>query len=623
MLAAVLACPLPGVAGAKPKAKLAPTAVSAAPATAKSGDTFPLTVTVENRGKRRVRARARVYLRQGGDRYRIGKSERKRVRAGAERDFALTATIGPAVADGEYNVVACVKRRGRSGNDRCLPADGKLEVESGAFTPGSRTLGDPLLPQIGNGGYDARHYAIALDYDPVANGFDSATTTITATATQNLSEFSLDFQDDLPIDAVKVNGAAATFSRVGPSEPLGDPSVATQPMKLVVDPAAGILNGADFTVEVDYHGEPQVFTDPDDSSEGWIPACYPLAAPQTCDGAFVVNEPMGAQSWFPSNNYPSDKATFETLITVPAAKTALGVGELAAKTDNGDGTSTWHWTEDDPTATYLTTATVGDFIYDEDSMFETSTGRTLSVYNAIDSSASPAQLTAINNSLALAPDQINFLSDLYGPYPFDSTGAVADRASGVGYALEVQTKPHYSGGFTSGNPSISAGTQLHELAHQWFGNSATLEQWSDIWFQEGFANWSEWYWDFVENGGGDPAVIWADLYANTPGGDWALAPAVLGGDPANLFSFFPTYERGAMTIEGFREILGDDTAFFDFAKAIQTQFAHGNISTAEFIAAAKAASGFSGARLTLLGDYFQQWLYGTVKPTITPADFAP
>ena len=118
-------------------------------------------------------------------------------------------------------------------------------------------------------------------------------------------------------------------------------------------------------------------------------------------------------------------------------------------------------------------------------------------------------------------------------------------------------------------------------------------------------------------------MIWADLYANTPGGDWALAPAVLGGDPANLFSFFPTYERGAMTIEGFREILGDDTAFFDFAKAIQTQFAHGNISTAEFIAAAKAASGFSGARLTLLGDYFQQWLYGTVKPTITPADFAP
>ena len=366
-----------------------------------------------------------------------------------------------------------------------------------------------------------------------------------------------------------------------------------------------------------------MFTDPDDSSEGWIPACYPLSPPQTCDGAFVVNEPMGAQSWFPSNNYPSDKATFETLITVPAAKTALGVGELAAKTDNGDGTATWHWTEDDPTATYLTTATRRRL-----HLRRGRDGRDVDRPHASGLQRDrlerfPAQLTAINTSLAQAPDQINFLSGLYGPYPFDSTGAVADRASGVGYALEVQTKPHYSGGFSSGNPSINAGTQLHELAHQWFGNSATLERWSDIWFQEGFANWSEWYWDFVENGGADPAVIWADLYATTSNGDWALAPAVLGGDPANLFAFFPTYERGAMTIEGFREILEDDTAFFDFAKSIQAQFAHGNISTAEFIAAAKAASGFSGARLTLLGDYFQQWLYGTVKPTITPADFAP
>ena len=141
----------------------------------------------------------------------------------------------------------------------------------------------------------------------------------------------------------------------------------------------------------------------------------------------------------------------------------------------------------------------------------------LPVYNAIDSSATPSQLAAINASLAEAPDQVNFLSDLYGPYPFDSTGAVADRAAGVGYALEVQTKPHYSGGFSSGNPSINIGTQLHELAHQWVGNSATLETWADIWFNEGWANWSEWYWQFLENGGDDPAAIFDDLYANTPG----------------------------------------------------------------------------------------------------------
>ena len=102
-------------------------------------------------------------------------------------------------------------------------------------------------------------------------------------------------------------------------------------MKLVVKPTRRPGQaGRDFTVVVRYAGEPQEITDPDTSIEGWIPACYPLDPPQTCDGAFVVNEPMGTKSWFPSNNYPTDKATFDTLITVPQAKTALGVGELAS-----------------------------------------------------------------------------------------------------------------------------------------------------------------------------------------------------------------------------------------------------------------------------------------------------
>jgi hypothetical protein len=253
-------------------------------------------------------------------------------------------------------------------------------------------------------------------------------------------------------------------------------------------------------------------------------------------------------------------------------------------------------------------------------MVETLTGRTLPVYNSIDASATPTQLAAINASLDRAPGQVNFLSEIYGPYPFDSTGAVADRAAGVGYALEVQTKPHYSGGFTSGNPSINISTQAHELAHQWVGNSATLETWSDIWFNEGWANWSDWYWSFLDNGGDDPAAIWDELYANTPAEDWEMAPAVLDGDPANLFHFFPTYQRGAMTVQGYREIVGDQR-FFEFTRDLLEEFAYDNVSTKEFIAFAKQQSGLTGADLQLLDVYFEQWLYGETKPTVVPEDF--
>jgi aminopeptidase N len=329
---------------------------------------------------------------------------------------------------------------------------------------------------------------------------------------------------------------------------------------------------------------------------------------------------MGAQSWFPSNNHPTDKATFDTFITVPEEKTALGVGELVSRVVNDDGTATWHWREDDPTATYLTTATVGDFLYTLESMMETSTGRQLPIYNAVDASATPAQLAAIDASLAAAPGQLDFLSDLYGPYPFDSTGAVADRAAGVGYALEVQTKPHYAGDFTTGDPSIAIDTQLHELAHQWWGNSVTPRVWSDLWFSEGWVTWSTWHWEFVEGGGSDPAAIFDALYVSTPAADWAIAPAVLDRDPANLFLDFPTYDRAAMTLEGLREIVGDET-FFELARALQVELRYGNISTAQFIDFAKQHSGLSGERLDLLDDYFQQWLYLETRPTLLPEDF--
>ena len=130
-----------------------------------------------------------------------------------------------------------------------------------------------------------------------------------------------------------------------------------------------------MTVVVEYDGTPVEITDADESLEGWIQACYPLAPPQTCDGAFVVNEPIGAQGWFPSNNFPTDKATFDTTITVPADLEAAGIGELVDNSSNGDGTETWNWSEDDPTSTYLTTATNGHFDYTTRNITETLDGQ--------------------------------------------------------------------------------------------------------------------------------------------------------------------------------------------------------------------------------------------------------
>ena len=242
-------------------------------------------------------------------------------------------------------------------------------------------------------------------------------------------------------------------------------------------------------------------------------------------------------------------------------------------------------------------------------------GGTLPIYNAIDPSATAPQTAAIDALLAQNGDMIDFLDDRFGPYPFDSYGAIFDRAPGVGYALEVQTKSHFA------SLGSSNGTYLHELAHQWFGNSVTLARWSDIWFNEGWAQFAEWVFEF-DNGDSplSPAAAVRRRLRRRLGlglGDRAGGPRRRSGEHV---LFFPTYLRGAMTVEGYREIVGDTASSTSPSRcrpiSPTTTFRPTNSSDSR-----RRHPVFTGADLARLEQYFQQWLYGTVKPTLTPADF--
>ena len=186
---------------------------------------------------------------------------------------------------------------------------------SAQFSPGARVAGDPYYVNTGNGGYDAQHYDISINYAP-ANHSIIATTDLTARATQGLSEFSLDFVDYYNVASVTVNGAPATF--------VYDQNAATVKHKIVITPAAGIANGSTFRVVVNYSGVATNFVDPDDALEGMMRTTGTL-------GAFNMNEPVGAMAWFPNNNHPSDWSTFAYHLTVPNNYSAAGNGELVSR----------------------------------------------------------------------------------------------------------------------------------------------------------------------------------------------------------------------------------------------------------------------------------------------------
>jgi 2-aminoadipate transaminase len=184
-----------------------------------------------------------------------------------------------------------------------------------AFTPGSSGLGDPFFPNAGNGGYDVANYSLQLAYDPATDVLDGQAV-VTARATQDLSRFNLDLRG-FTISRLTVDGQASSFAREG--------------QELVITPATGIRSGSTFRVAVDYRGVPEVITDPDQSIEGWIP---------TDDGAFVVGEPQGSPGWYPCNDNPRDKATFDFAVTVPEGLTAMANGVLVSSTTSG-GRTTW------------------------------------------------------------------------------------------------------------------------------------------------------------------------------------------------------------------------------------------------------------------------------------------
>lgn len=440
-------------------------------------------------------------------------------------------------------------------------------------SPGAPGVGDSYYPTSGNGGYDVSHYDLRLRYQPRTDLLEG-TATLTARTTQELSRFNLDF--GLKVSEVRVNGKTAAFATSGSHE-------------LEVAPAAPLAKGKAISVVVRYSGKPSEVEI--DGFTAWA---------RTPDGGVIAQEPESAVWWFPSNDHPTDKAAYDVSIAVPDGTQALSNGVLLSETSKL-GWTRYNWRSDKPQATYLATLAIGKFDITKDT-----TVNGLPVINAYSKDLG-ANDGAARASIERSTEVAEWLESVFGPYPFNALGGYVPNVP-AGYALETQTRPFY------GKKAFDRGTNVsvvvHELAHQWYGDSVSLKDWKDIWVNEGFARYSQWLWSEKE-GDGTAQELADYVYASYPAGDpfWTVKP----GDPGADKQFdIAVYDRGALALQALRNTVGED-AFFAILKSWPTENKYGNASVADFVRFAEKKSGKP------LAELFDTWLYQPSKPSAPAA----
>ena len=435
--------------------------------------------------------------------------------------------------------------------------------------PSVTGIGDPYFPMDGNAGIDVERYRIRDDYR-FDSGRLSGRTTLTMTATKRLTKFSLDFL--LPVSRVRVSTGRATYSQETAHE-------------LVITPERPIAVGTRFRATVTYAGVPGDEQYLGDSK--WHADEHEVV---------TMDEPHMAPWWFPANDHPTDKALMDISITVPRGNRVISNGEQVSRHSAGNRT-TYRWRAAEPMATYLAFFAAGRF------QVQRGTTDGIPWVTAVSEQGTEQERSGSRKMLAQTPGFVSWLASRLGDYPFAQTGGVVTSLD-IGFSLETQTRPVY--GFYV--PEGSTPLLVHELAHQWFGDSVSVERWRDIWLNEGFASFMSWMYD--EDHGGWSGQQHLEMSFGTYAGGSEFWRVEIGNPGPDDIFLNPVYERGAMTLQALRNRIGDE-AFWTLMRTWVADHRHGNASTAEFVALAEATSGQE------LGDFFEVWLQTPERPAET------
>jgi aminopeptidase N len=451
------------------------------------------------------------------------------------------------------------------------PAPGPAASSGPAPSPGAPGIGDPLMPLAGNGGYTVRRYALDFDWRAPRTPF-AADAVISATATQPLSRFDLDFAGNT-LHRVTVDDVPATAVRDGD--------------ELVVTPARPIARGGAFTVRVEYTADPTQRRHRDDAIQdyGWVP---------TSDGTVVCAQPDGAKMIFPANDHPSLRAPVTFRITTPAGLGAVANGRLVDRVRRPDGRTRWTYDSEQPIAAQLVQMAIGRFAFVDGTGPHGLPVRDVVAEDLVEDTEAYRSLT---------PDHLAWLEQRLGPYPFRRYGVLVGDTE-LPVALETQSLSVVPKEDLLGDRVDAERNLVHELTHHWTGDSVAIRRWSDLWLSEGHARFYERLYSDEHGGVSLESAMRAAYEQHDQWRHDEGAPA----EPTEptLFKVM-RYDGSALVLFALREKVGAET-FGRIERSWVTKYRGRAAGTGDFVALASQVAGED------LKPFLTPWLYGPDTP---------
>jgi aminopeptidase N len=431
----------------------------------------------------------------------------------------------------------------------------------------SRPVEDSVYPDVGDPSVDALHYGLDLAWTPDTRTLQGdATIELRSTATGD--HLQLDLGQPLQVSSVTLDGQDVPFRH--------------EAKNLLVD--APVTEDQRYVLGVHYSGTPQPTPAPTDRSDfnttGWT------ISP---DGAtWTMQEPYGAFTWYPVNDQPSDKAFYDITVTVPSPWVGVANGVMTDQTEQ-DGLTTTSWHLSEPASSYVVTVATGDYTRTANT---TKSGLEISYWV-------PTDRPGLAVLLHGAADGLEWLENLLGPYPFDSLGfLLVDSQSG----METQTMITLGAtGYTT-----SMAVLVHEMAHQWYGDEVTPQDWRDVWMNEGMAMYLQLCWQAQADDRALDSVM--DDYARAERAARAQSGPPAAYDPAE-FGEGNVYYGPAFMWHELRKRIGD-AAFWRLVRAWPVRAPETNATYDQYV-------GWLVTRTHVDRTFFDDWLLSPRTPPRT------